>query len=45
VLQDRAVVPVNAEAKLIYALSRLAPNASGFLERLDARRLRRETRK
>jgi NAD(P)-dependent dehydrogenase (short-subunit alcohol dehydrogenase family) len=45
VLQDRAVVPVNAEAKLIYALSRLAPNAAGLLERLDARRLRRETGK
>jgi NAD(P)-dependent dehydrogenase (short-subunit alcohol dehydrogenase family) len=45
VLRDRAVVPVNAEAKLIYALSRLAPGAAGVLERLDARRLRRETGK
>jgi hypothetical protein len=36
---------VNAEAKLIYALARLAPGAAGILERLDARRLRQETGK
>ena len=39
VLRDRAVVPVNAEAKIAYALSLAAPQALRALARQGARRL------
>jgi len=38
VLRDRPVVPVNAEARVSYALSRLAPGALRALARLEAAR-------
>ena len=38
VLRDRPVVPVNAEARVTYALSRLAPGALRALARLEAAR-------
>jgi NAD(P)-dependent dehydrogenase (short-subunit alcohol dehydrogenase family) len=38
VLRDRAVVPVNAESKIVYVLSRLAPGAMRGLSALVARR-------
>ena len=37
VLRDQAVVPVNAEARITYALSRLAPGALRALARLEAK--------
>lgn len=37
VLRDQAVVPVNAEARVLYALSRLAPGTLRALARLEAR--------
>ena len=41
VLRDRAVVPVNAEAKAARALSLLAPGTVRVLSRLGDRRMRR----
>ena len=38
VLRDRPVVPVNAEARVLYALSMLAPGTLRALARLEARR-------
>jgi NAD(P)-dependent dehydrogenase (short-subunit alcohol dehydrogenase family) len=38
VLRDRPVVPVNAEARVLYVLSRLAPGSLRALARLEARR-------
>jgi hypothetical protein len=38
VLRDQPVVPVNAEARILYALSRLAPSTLRALARLEARR-------
>jgi NAD(P)-dependent dehydrogenase (short-subunit alcohol dehydrogenase family) len=38
VLRDQAVVPVNAEARVLYAVSRLAPGALRALARLEAER-------
>jgi short-subunit dehydrogenase len=38
VLRDQPVVPVNAEARVTYALSRLAPGALRALARLEAAR-------
>jgi NAD(P)-dependent dehydrogenase (short-subunit alcohol dehydrogenase family) len=38
VLRDRPVVPVNAEARVLYALSRLAPGALRTLARTEAAR-------
>src|SRR5690348_5460084 len=38
VLRDQAVVPVNAEARVLYALSRLAPGTLLALARLEAAR-------
>ena len=38
VLRDRPVVPVNAEARVFYALSRLAPGTLRGLARLEAKR-------
>jgi NAD(P)-dependent dehydrogenase (short-subunit alcohol dehydrogenase family) len=38
VLHDRPIVPVNAEARITYALSRFAPGALRSLARLGARR-------
>jgi NAD(P)-dependent dehydrogenase (short-subunit alcohol dehydrogenase family) len=38
VLRDQPVVPVNAEAQVLYALSRLAPSALRALARLEASR-------
>ncbi len=38
VLRDRPVVPVNTEARVTYALSRLAPEALRALARLEAAR-------
>jgi len=38
VLRDQPVVPVNAEARVIYALSRLAPGTLRALARLEAAR-------
>ena len=37
VLRDRPVVPVNAEARVLYALSRLAPGTLRALARLEAK--------
>ena len=38
VLRDQPVVPVNAEARVLYALSRLAPGTLRALARLEANR-------
>jgi hypothetical protein len=38
VLRDQPVVPVNAEARVLYALSRLAPGSLRALARLEAKR-------
>jgi NAD(P)-dependent dehydrogenase (short-subunit alcohol dehydrogenase family) len=38
VLRDQPVVPVNAEARVLYALSRLSPGALRALARLEAKR-------
>ena len=38
VLRDRPVVTVNAEARVLYALSRLAPCSLRALARLEAKR-------
>ena len=38
VLRDRPVVPVNAEARVTYLLSRFAPGALRALARLEAAR-------
>ena len=38
VLRDQPVVPVNAEARVLYALSRLAPGTLRALARLEAKR-------
>jgi len=38
VLRDQPVVPVNAEARVTYALSRVAPGALRALARLEAAR-------
>jgi NAD(P)-dependent dehydrogenase (short-subunit alcohol dehydrogenase family) len=38
VLRDQPVVPVNAEARVTYALSRLAPGSLRTLARLEAAR-------
>jgi hypothetical protein len=37
VLRDQPVVPVNAEARVLYVLSRLAPGALRALARLEAK--------
>jgi NAD(P)-dependent dehydrogenase (short-subunit alcohol dehydrogenase family) len=38
VLRDQPVVPVNAEARILYVLSRLAPGTLRALARLEAQR-------
>ena len=38
VLRDQPVVPVNAEAWVLYALSRLSPGTLRALARLEAKR-------